>query len=334
MKNYINCSFNEKQERHSTLALIECGDACGERNRHGRVPTDIEPWPDCHNCISTIYQPFLKINIDQRKEEARIRTTQSKYLKNPVYIDRWRCNRGSYKSRSDHGQETDNPEGYLQSMSAEQKSDNESATGDNREKVIPQSNVALPLLHKHKTHKPNRFFFLFQNSGDVKRTYKHSLFKLPAKSTSQFCSQTLGHRTMVTGNDAVKDITLSAFKNNVVWCSRFPEGHSGLDKGQPKTSGPGSEKNKAVPACKGKRKGSDGRRFVATSRQLRRPAPSSSTTRRSHSQVSVVCYARLRPSMYCLGHTTLLPRSAPPRTLLNEPRRKIYSTQFKQFLTY
>lgn len=117
MKIYERCGFNAHKEVQSTWALIECGDACCQRDKLSHVDSGFEPWPDCNDCISALgLQQLLKLGKEQTKEEPGLRRTQVKYFNN--LFDRWRSKRRS-------GQEC---ESCSRSRCAGQKHDNESAT--------------------------------------------------------------------------------------------------------------------------------------------------------------------------------------------------------------
>lgn len=117
-----------------------------------------------------------------------------------------------------------------------------------------------------------------QNSGDIpstpnparqpSRMNKCSLFESPAKAQSAFWSQ-FGHhgvRKQQVSSDAMKDISLSAHKNNIVWCRKCP-GHSEVQRSDmPKASG-SSERvaidvKKPIPVFREKGRASTGQRFV------------------------------------------------------------------------
>ncbi|XP_063057579.1 uncharacterized protein LOC134451220 [Engraulis encrasicolus] len=91
------------------------------------------------------------------------------------------------------------------------------------------------------------------------------------------------------GTDALKDITLSTFKNNLVWSHKCQKAPSKQDKGkQPKPSDADIDDNKvkvSVVVSKGKRKSSDGKRHHVTRTPLRLRTPFTAARKRSHSHI-------------------------------------------------
>lgn len=154
MKENTECGFNEDQERYSTFCLIEYGDACCKIkiNAHGSDLSDFGAWSDRYNVSTTNKKSsqdlskLLEISIDQRKEgHGTRRIVESKYCTNPkVYIDpnKWIRPRCINRSKQSQGVYS-HPESCLPSRPTGQKSDNESAIGDKREKIMLEENEEM-----------------------------------------------------------------------------------------------------------------------------------------------------------------------------------------------
>lgn len=111
-----------------------------------------------------------------------------------------------------------------------------------------------------------------QNSGDIpstpdsarhpSRMNKCSLSQSPAKAGPVLWTR-FGHRGVrksQVSRDAMKDISLSAHENNIVWCRKCP----GPDTAKA-SKGPGREEielKKPVPVSRHKGRGSSHQRFV------------------------------------------------------------------------
>ncbi|XP_041913663.1 uncharacterized protein LOC121678297 [Alosa sapidissima] len=345
------CSFNEDQERHSTMSLIECGDAyCdGNIDQHGPDHSDFGAWFDCYNDFSTTDRQFLKISIDQRKDGAGTRRTVN-YCNIPaVFIDRSKLGRARcIKLCQSQGQEVDrHPDCDLTSRpSTGQKCHHESATGDNKEKVIPENKMkwssdknpkkpcSVEDLEGPICIRPACCVKSYQNSGDVSptpdpshqtsRMKKHSLFRSPANVNLVSWNQAFRHRGVkkkVT-SDVMKDISLSTHKNNIVWCRKWPDPPSGQCRNKLKSPGgsgrEGKDMNKAMPVFTETGRGSGCQRVEQLHRAVVSPF-----TKRFQTPIFWHGHLRSRPPKFSDRYTTL-PRSAPPQTLLIESSRRMY----------
>lgn len=159
MKENTGCSFNEEVERHSTLSLIDCGDACCDSNTNesGGEHSDFGAWSNFYFPITD--RQFLNINISvgQRKNETGTRkTVQSKYYNNPAaYIARYKHNRALCMPPAQGQSQEESRDTDLSSKSTGRKCHHQSATGDNREK-IPSENKIKESVDKKITKRCSR----------------------------------------------------------------------------------------------------------------------------------------------------------------------------------
>ncbi|XP_062412910.1 uncharacterized protein LOC134102726 [Sardina pilchardus] len=345
------CSFNKDQELHSTLSLIECGVAdCGGDIDENGPGLNFGAWSNCYSFFPTTDKQFLKITIDQRKGGAETRKTVN-YYNTPVgFIDRCKLGRARCVKRCQRqGQEVDrHPDCNLTSSPkcTGQKCQHESASGDNKEKFIPENKKKWS--SDENSRKPCSVEDLegpicitccvksYQNSGDISppdpshqtsRMKKHGLFQSPSKANSVSWNQAFGRRAVkkkATSSDAMKDISLSTHKNNIVWCRKCPDPPSGQCRSKFRTpGGPGREEmKKAISMFTQKGRGSGSQRME----QLHMPVVVSPFVKRSQTPIFWHGHQRSQPLKFGDKYTTL-PRSAPPHTLLIESSRRMYSNK-------